>query len=57
MTFAEADEVGQSALNSHKLGGDDFGIEYMPQAFGYLLAVLGKLFGTLSYIFMKIANH
>ena len=26
-------------------------------AIGYLLAVVGKLFGNLSYLFMKIANH
>ena len=24
---------------------------------GYLIAVLGKLFGILSYLFMKVANH
>ena len=24
---------------------------------GYILAILGKLFGTLSYLFMKVANH
>ena len=29
----------------------------MIQAYGYLIAVLGKLFGILSYIFMKMANH
>ena len=29
----------------------------LAQAYGYLMAVLGKLFGTLSYLFMKMANH
>ena len=30
---------------------------FLSPAIGYLMAVLGKLFGTLSYLFMKIANH
>ena len=27
------------------------------EAVGYLIAIIGKLFGNLSYLFMKVANH
>lgn len=30
---------------------------YLSPTIGYLIAVAGKLFGILSYLFMKIANH